>query len=69
MLDLEKEVQDLLGDGKILGIKIMGDTVFSVTEDCYVDRSFDTEKGLIHMNEFILNPEIDKGLGKGTEIS
>ena len=40
----------------------------SITEDCSTTRLFDRKNKAVHMIEFILNPSLDKGLGKGTEI-
>jgi hypothetical protein len=66
----EKEVKDFFGDGEILGVmalKTGNDYIIDVlTDDCYVTRTFN--KSEVHMNELLLNPDIDKSKGIGTQI-
>lgn len=67
-LKSEEEVRDFFGDGNILGAEIDGSIITILTEDCYCRRSFNNESGVIKMLEFILDPTLDKGLGKGSDI-
>lgn len=63
--------QDLYGDGKILGSSISkeGSKITStvLTEDAYLQRTFDIKKKSVSMDEFFLNPTISQS-GKGTQI-
>ena len=65
-LSSEKEVKDFFGDGEIIGISVKNEFVSVLTEDCYCQREFN--EGVVDMLEFILNPDLDKGQGKGSEI-
>lgn len=64
----EKEIKEFFGDGDVLGITVEDEFITIMTEDCYCQRGFDKENGVVEMLEFILNPDLEKGLGKGTEI-
>lgn len=63
--------QDLYGDGKILGSSISKEggkiTSTVLTEDAYLQRTFDIKKKSVSMDEFFLNPTISQS-GKGTQI-
>jgi hypothetical protein len=65
-LNDENEIQKFFGDGTIISIEKSGNAVAVLTEDCYIEREF--EEGIVHMDEFLLNPDIEKSKGKGTEI-
>ena len=65
-LESEKEVKDFFGDGDILGIAVEDEFVSVLTEDMYCQRGF--SNGTVDMLEFILNPDLDKGQGKGSDI-
>lgn len=67
-LKSETEVKNFFGDGEILGAAILKNDIMILTEDCYCLREFKPDKKKIYMSEFILNPNIDKGSGKGTDI-
>lgn len=62
----EKEVKDFFGDGEVLGIQVLGNFVDVLTDDCYVTRTFNKKE--VHMDEFLLNPDVDKSKGIGTQI-
>lgn len=64
----EKELESLLGDGKLIAIKKFGDmTTMVLTKDMYCSRTF-FEDGGVKMNEFLLDPSIAKGKGHGKQI-
>lgn len=69
-LKSEQEIKDFFGDGKIISIEREDEAVRVLTEDAYVERWFSESgnKKSVEMLEFILNPELDKGLGKGSDI-
>lgn len=65
-LKSEKETKDFFGDGEIIGIIVEDEFVSTLMEDGYCKRGFGN--GVVEMLEFILNPDIDKGQGKGSDI-
>jgi hypothetical protein len=64
--------QQLFGDGNIIAseISIEKEKLISsiLTEDGYLQRTFDIKAKSVNMDEFYLNPLIKKGTGKGTEM-
>ena len=65
-LKSEQEIKDFFGDGDIIGIKVEDEGIAVLTDDCYCKRGFFGDS--VTMAEFILNPDINKGEGKGSEI-
>ena len=64
----EKQIKDFFGDGDVLGIKVEDQNIQALTEDAYIDRWFDKKTKTVEMNEFILNPDLDKSKGTGSNI-
>jgi hypothetical protein len=67
-LKSEKEIKDFFGDGNVLGIEVEDNNIQVLTEDAYIDRWFDKKTKTVEMNEFILNPDLDKSKGTGSNI-
>lgn len=69
-LKSEKEIKSLIGDGEVLDFKVDLEegNVTVLTEDCYCERIIDKKNNNVEMIEFILNPDLEKGGGKGTKI-
>lgn len=67
-LSTDEDLQLMVGDGKVLGVKKTLGTYSFLTEECYCQRTFDEKQKIVLMDEFILNLSVEKGKGKGTEI-
>jgi len=66
-IESDEKLKEFFGDGLIISAYINErDGVMVLAEDAYIYRSFyDNE---VDMSEFLLNPELEKGSGKGSEI-
>lgn len=64
--------EDLFGDGKVLGSSVSKDkgkiTATVLTEDGYLQRTFDPKNKTVSMDEFYLSPLVPKGQGKGSQM-
>lgn len=66
------EPKQFFGDGEVLGMTMEKHGNFYSVDvlmtDGYCFRSIDEEEGNVHMELFMLDPTLDQGMGKGTEI-
>lgn len=66
-----KDISKMFGSD-IISIKVSGKPLMGrievVTKDGYMSRTFNKNAETVKMNEFILDPDIEKGSGKGTDI-
>jgi hypothetical protein len=65
-LTTDTELKDFIGDGKILSMKKSFNFLSFLTEDCYYQGTYSGKS--VHMDELILDIDLEKGKGKGTEI-